>query len=80
MPKNSKQSFRAVEEGKIPQDMYFFMPVASNLDLKLSPRGTQRILISTPYPKEPNIDYQHWINRFKEIMIETFPNIFEKAT
>ena len=80
MPKNSKQSFRAVDEGKISQNMFFFMIVASNLDSKLSPRGTQLIIIGTPCPKEPNIDYQPWINRLKEVVIKTFPNIFEKAT
>jgi len=79
MPEDSERSFRDVDAGKPPGNMFFFMPIPSNLDPQLAPSGTQLITVGTPCPENPNTDFEPWIARLKENLNEIFPNIFDKA-
>lgn len=79
MPENSEKSFRDIDAGKPPKNMFLFIPIPSNLDPDLAPAGIQLLTIGTPCPNDPNIDFQPWITQLKDNINRVFPNIFDKA-
>lgn len=44
------EAFAYLRGGKIPEDLYFFMPVPTNHDPYLAPEGKQLVIAGTPVP------------------------------
>lgn len=79
MPENSEESFRDIDAGKPPKNMFLFIPIPSNLDPNLAPKGIQLLTIGTPCPNDPNTNFQPWIMQLKDNVNRVFPNVVDKA-
>jgi phytoene dehydrogenase-like protein len=73
-----KERFNSIIKGKVPEEVFLFIPVPSNFDPALAPKGRQLIIAGTAVTRdsfEKNPD--QWIKKSFESLQNVFPTLSE---
>ncbi len=71
-----EETFNSLLKGKVPEEVFLFVPVPSNYDPNLVPKGKQLIIAGTPVPVE-NFEKNRdkWIKTSLESLENIFPDL-----
>ncbi len=71
-----EEKFRAIAEGKVPEEVDLMVIVPSNYDPSLAPQGKQLIIAGTAVPRESfDKNREKWINNAMENLERMFPGL-----
>jgi prolycopene isomerase len=74
------KTFKPEPGEKIPKTPGYLMPVLSNMDSKLSPKGKQLIIIGTSVPPLHRVkDWNKWMDAYYDDILEFFPKLETNA-
>ncbi|MFX1570593.1 MAG: phytoene desaturase family protein [Promethearchaeota archaeon] len=71
-----EESFNLLLKGKVPEEVFLFIPIPSNYDPNLAPKGKQLIIAGTPVPvKNFEKNRDKWIKNSLESLEKIFPDL-----
>jgi len=71
-----EEYFNSILEGDVPDDVFLFVPIPSNFDPSLAPKGKQLIIAGTSVPKENfNRNKEKWIENSMKSLENIFPDL-----
>jgi prolycopene isomerase len=74
MSLNFEEKANSVLEGEVPDKVDLFVPIPSNYDPELAPKGKQLIIAGTAVPRENfERNREKWISSTMETLEEMFP-------
>ena len=75
-PYDPEKRFELLVNGKVPEEVFLFIPIPSNFDANLAPKGRQLIIAGTAVTEESfNKNQDKWINSSLESLNNVFPEI-----
>ncbi|MFX1600028.1 MAG: phytoene desaturase family protein [Promethearchaeota archaeon] len=73
-----EESFNSLLEGRVPEEVFLFIPIPSNYDSNLAPKGKQLIIAGTPVSQENfKKNKDKWIKNSIESLKIVFPDLSE---
>ncbi|NVM52465.1 MAG: NAD(P)/FAD-dependent oxidoreductase [Candidatus Helarchaeota archaeon] len=73
---NPTEYFRQIEkEGQIPESLFLWVVIPSNLDPSLAPPGKQLICCGSPLPYSKQEDWKKWLDQCYETLVNLIPDI-----
>ena len=75
-PEDPEERFKSILAGKVPDETDLFIPVPSNFDPSLAPKGKQLIIAGTPVTLESfEKNREKWINNSLKSIENIFPEL-----
>lgn len=73
---NPEESFNSLLKGKVPEEVFLFVPIPSNYDSNLAPQGKQLLIAGTAVPqKNFEINREKWIENSLKSLETIFPDL-----
>ena len=73
-----EERFNSLLKGKVPEEIPLFIPVPSNFDANLAPKGKQLLIAGTAVPQEGfEKNQDKWIRNSLESLQNVFPDLSE---
>ncbi|MFX0000947.1 MAG: phytoene desaturase family protein [Candidatus Hodarchaeota archaeon] len=75
---NPEESFSSLLKGKVPEEVFLFVPITSNYDSNLAPKGNQLIIAGTAVSQENfEKNRDRWIKNSLQSLEKIFPDLSE---